>query len=81
LASSKFLVNPLAFDHVARTAAGYQVGRILLALVSARHDEINGHDHRIFKVGPPIQSAVPAAELIPFQNFQAFGLAYGHIHS
>jgi hypothetical protein len=75
------LVDSLAFDHVAGTAAGYQVGRVLLALVSARHDEINGHDQRVFEAGPPIQSALSAAELIAFRNSQAFGLAYGHIHS
>ena len=73
------LVDSLAFDHVARTAAGYQVGWILLALVGTRHDEINGHDQGVFKAGPPIQSAVLAAEFITFQNLQAFGLAYGHI--
>jgi len=64
------LLDPLALDHVARTSAGYQVGRILLSFMSAWHDEINGYDRRVFEAGLSVQSAVPVAELIAFQNLR-----------
>ena len=47
-----------------------------LALVSARHNEIHGHHQGVFKAGLPIQSAVSAAEMVVFQNLQAFGQVY-----
>src|ERR1700758_1625415 len=65
-------VNARTFDHIAGAAAGYQVGRVLLAASGARYDEINGHHQSVIKAGSAIQSAVPAAKLITFQNFQPF---------
>jgi len=41
-------------------------------MIRVRVELSNGHDERVFKARPPIQSAVPAAELIAFQNFQAW---------
>src|ERR1700675_2544971 len=74
------LVNSRPLNHVAGTAAGNQVGRILLALASARNDEINGHHQRVIKAGSAIESAVPATELIAFQNLQPLGQTYRHVH-
>jgi hypothetical protein len=41
-------VDAFALDHVAGAAAGYEVIRMFPAVVSARHDEINGHDQGAF---------------------------------
>jgi hypothetical protein len=82
--SSGFLevpVDAFALDHVAGAAAGDEVVRMFPAFVSARHDEINGHDQSVFKAGLSIQTTIPAAIVITLQDFQAFRLSHGHLDS
>src|SRR5882724_1777269 len=67
-------------DHVAGAAARHQVAWILFALARSRHHEINGHDQRVLEAGLSVQSAVPAAELIAFQDLQAFCLTHRPVH-
>src|SRR4029077_4342082 len=73
-------VHACALDHVARAAAGHQVGGILLAFARARNHEINGHDQRVLEAGPSVESTIAAAVLIAFKNFQAFVECYRAVY-
>jgi hypothetical protein len=76
----KILVNTHPLDRPTRAAARYKVGGAVFSAVRAGNHEIHGHDEGIFETGLTIQTAIPTAEMVAFQNFQAFGDADGHVH-
>src|SRR5262249_5997424 len=59
-------------DGVARRAACDQVPWRLLALASARDDEIHAHDEGVFESRSAVQTAILAAVIVAFQNLAAF---------
>jgi len=69
-------VYVLAFDHVAGTAARYQIARVLLALAGSRHNEIHGHSQGVLKGGATVQAAIAASIVVAFEDLDAFLQSY-----
>jgi hypothetical protein len=73
-------VDAGAFDRVARSAAGHEIGGIFLSFVGARNHEIDAHDQRIFETCASIQTTIAADIIVAFENLAAFFDRYRRIH-
>src|SRR5574340_84623 len=58
----------MRLDQITGAARGHQVGRVLLALARAGHDEVHGHDEGVFENGHAVQTAIAAAKTVALQN-------------